>query len=44
MFKKCHEVGDAIRVFNGLVVLCKCVTAREIEMLIKLAEGQNENV
>ena len=45
MFKrKCHETGDAIRVFGTLVVMCKCVTHREIDMLIKLIEGQNKNV
>ena len=45
MFKrKCHDIGDAIQVSGGLLILCRCVTAKEINMLLKLAEGQNKDV
>jgi hypothetical protein len=30
MFKrKCHNRGEAIKIVNGLVVLCRCITAQE---------------
>jgi len=35
MFKfkrKCHEYGDAIRVINGVVYLCFCISPKELDL------------
>ena len=32
--RKCHKYGEALRVASGLIVLCKCIDAKEIEALL----------
>lgn len=45
MFKrKCHEHGGAIRVYGSLVILCHCVTPKEIRLLIEAIEENVINV
>ena len=32
--RKCHKYGEALRVCGGLIVLCKCISSKEIEELL----------
>lgn len=42
MFKrKCHDFGQAIRVVNGMIIICKCIDGYEIQALIKLIKEAN---
>lgn len=42
MFKrKCHKKGESIRVVNGLIIICKCITYIEIELVINEVKSRN---
>ena len=36
--RKCHKYGQAIRVHHGLIVICNCLSGREIEMVMDEAK------
>lgn len=36
--RRCHNKGQAIRISNGLIMICSCITNREIEMVIDEAK------
>jgi hypothetical protein len=43
--RKCHDYGQAIRVVNGMIIICKCIDAYEIQALIKLIkEAKNADI
>jgi len=44
MFKKCHKKGEAVRIHNGFIFFCKCLSYEEITAIYdhaKKKKGQN---
>ena len=40
--RKCHKYGEAIRVSYGLIIICKCISDREIEMVLHIDKARKQ--
>lgn len=39
--RKCHKYGQAIFVSYGLIMVCSCISAREIEMVMDAVKSSD---